>query len=93
MDAVALTMKREKENRYAEPNALRGELMLVHECAGCGFHRINRIAADDNDYMILKVFEASLRMMEEKRMALVERGITVLEGADRAFVMAQFTKG
>ncbi len=90
MDAIALTTKKERQNRYAEEHESRGELMLVHECSGCGFHRINRIAADDNDYVILRVFEQSLRMPELQRLRLLEKGIALLGPGDLDLVRSQF---
>lgn len=37
----------------------QGELMLIHECAGCQKLSINRIAGDDDNDGILGIFDAS----------------------------------
>ena len=37
---------------FARPN---GEQVLVHQCAGCGFQRHNRIAADDNWLAVMRL--------------------------------------
>lgn len=31
------------------------ELLLVHQCQGCGFVGKNRIAGDDNDELIIRL--------------------------------------
>ncbi len=55
MRPIGLTLKHEGFGRV-------GELMLVHECQGCGKLSINRIARDDYEDEILNVFEQSLRL-------------------------------
>ena len=37
---------------FARPN---GEQVLVHQCAGCGFQRYNRVAADDNWLALMRL--------------------------------------
>jgi hypothetical protein len=37
---------------FARPN---GEQVLVHQCARCGFVRYNRVAADDNFLVIMRL--------------------------------------
>lgn len=32
-----------------------GEWSLVHRCAGCGFLRCNRIAGDDNEFVLVSL--------------------------------------
>ena len=63
MRPVALTLKKTAK-RYAAEN--KGEIMLVHQCEGCGRLSINRIAADDSTQVLMDVFErsSSLRMQE-----------------------------
>lgn len=92
MNAIALTSKMPKENRYASPSgtAQRGEIMLVHECTGCGFHRINRIAADDNGFAVLSVLNRSFSLTEEVRIELQNKGINLLGKEDIEFVRVQF---
>lgn len=52
MKPIGLTFKREGLAR-------QGEIMLVHECMGCGKLSINRIARDDTNDGIVSVFAAS----------------------------------
>ncbi len=72
MDPIGLTLKHEGFGRV-------GELMLVHECRGCGKVSINRIARDDGDHGLLAVFEQSLAISTEKRSRLYRRGIDLLD--------------
>ena len=57
MAPVGLTTKNITD-KYNE-NAF-GELMLVHYCVDCGAFSINRIAADDDNFTLLSIFENSL---------------------------------
>lgn len=57
MAPVGLTTKNSTD-KYNE-NAI-GELMLVHYCLDCGAFSINRIAADDDNFTLLSIFENSM---------------------------------
>jgi hypothetical protein len=63
MRPAGLTFKRVRK-KYAPDGAAgsppRGELMLVHHCAGCGAISLNRLAADDSPLQIWEVFATSL---------------------------------
>lgn len=83
MKAVALTLKRTGK-RYAIPN--QGELMLVHVCEDCDTISINRIAADDDNTMILRVFHASQQLNAETQSILTAKDITPLGKTDRQLV-------
>jgi len=74
MRPVALTLKRDG-NKYAADS---GELMLVHVCSECGKVSINRIAADDDNDLILQVFRASRSLDASIRVALAQNGIAPL---------------
>lgn len=52
MRPVGLTFKHEGAGR-------QGEIMLIHECAGCGVISINRIAGDDDNEKILSIYRDS----------------------------------
>lgn len=58
MKPVGLAMKTGR-NKYRLDQ--QGELMLVHQCVGCGALSMNRVAADDASSTILAVFQESLR--------------------------------
>jgi hypothetical protein len=72
MVPIGLTLKREGFARV-------GELMLVHECRGCGKLSINRIARDDPEHMLLEIFEQSLLLEDSYRERLERRDIDLLD--------------
>jgi len=57
MAPVGLTMKKTFDKYKGDAS---GELMLVHHCLDCGVCSINRIAADDDPFKLLAIFENSL---------------------------------
>ena len=57
MKPIGLTMKNGR-NKYRLD--ARGELMLIHQCTGCGALSINRVAADDDPSTILDIFQESI---------------------------------
>lgn len=83
MQAVALTLK-QNANKYSLDS---GELMLVHVCTECGKVSINRIAADDDNDLILRIFRESQRLDPHTRVALAKNGITPLDGQQENLVM------
>lgn len=52
MRPIGLTFKHEGTGR-------QGEIMLIHECAGCATISINRIAGDDDNDKILSIYHNS----------------------------------
>jgi len=74
----------------------QGELMLIHECTGCGKISINRITADDSEEAILRVFEGSQKLPQRKRDKLKKEGIEALLAESKEEVLTQlygrFTK-
>lgn len=85
MQPLGLTFKR-LVKKYAENG--QGELMLVHRCDDCGKVSINRIAADDNNTMILAVLEKSETIDTNTREALAQNNVTLL-GADQIDLVRQ----
>ena len=82
MQFVALTLKHDG-NKYRRDS---GELMRVHICDECGKLSINRIAADDDNDLILHVFAASQRLDPDTRAELAHAGITPLDACQRELV-------
>jgi hypothetical protein len=74
MRPLALTTKRSR-NKYSHG---RGELMLVHQCTGCGEVSINRISADDDADTLLEVFNNSFTLHNQTLNLLLENGIEIL---------------
>src|SRR5512133_1371582 len=72
MQPLGLTAKHTLK-RYGMENG--GELMLIHRCAGCGKHSINRIAADDDPQAVFQLFRRSFDLCEEIVRQLNDEGI------------------
>jgi hypothetical protein len=75
MRPIGLTMKKSR-NKYQIKS--RGELMLVHECTGCGCLSINRIAADDDPDSVMDAFDSSLSLNRQTRTRCEAQGIAIL---------------
>ena len=87
MKPIGLTFKQEGIDKYG---LLRqGELMLIHECLGCGKISINRIAGDDNPETILRVFEESQGLPSGKKELLKRSGIEIISEGDRKKIIIQ----
>lgn len=82
MAPIGLIFKHEGWNR-------QGEAMLIHKCAICNHVSINRIAADDDDAMILAAFERSCSMTKDVRAVLQKQGIMPLNRSDYETLRAQ----
>lgn len=87
MRPVGLTFKQEGFNKYGKPK--QGELMVIHQCAGCEDVSINRIAGDDNPETILKVFEESRELSPERVGQLKDEGIEPLIEENRDEILVQ----
>jgi len=87
MKPIGLTFKYEGVDKYGKLR--QGELMLMHECTRCGKISINRIAADDNEKAILRVFEKSQKLPQRRRNQLREEGIEILSEESREKVVTQ----
>jgi hypothetical protein len=86
MRPVALTQKRTSK-KY--PGEQRGEIMLVHQCEGCGKISINRIASDDNAEILMEVFEISCGMKSIEEFIFAENNIHLLTPNDRPILQVQ----
>ncbi len=87
MKPIGLTFKHEEVDKYGKLQ--QGELMLIHECTGCGKISINRIAGDDNPEAILKVFKESQELSPEKRNQLERNGIEILLRETKEKILTQ----
>jgi len=87
MEPIGLTFKHEGSDKYDKPR--QGELMLIHQCQDCGKININRIAADDDPQMILKIFGNYKNINEEVLNRLKEEGIHLLTKEDKNEVVTQ----
>jgi hypothetical protein len=82
MQPVGLTFKKEGEGRT-------GEIMLVHQCKKCGKISINRIAGDDDEAEIYKVFDQSKYINQALQAQLDSESIYIANEADRKEVQVQ----
>jgi len=87
MKPIGVTIKQAGEDKYGKPR--QGELMIIHQCTNEGKISINRIAADDNAEVIMKVFEDSFTMPEELRKQLLDTNIKVLDKSKLQEVQTQ----
>jgi len=62
------------------------ELMIVHMCVGCNAFSKNRIAGDDSEYAIMKVYENSLELEIHIKTRLTNQGIYILNICDEYIV-------
>lgn len=72
---IGLTFKKEADSK--------GELMIVHQCVKCGAVEKNRIAGDDDEKILLSVFENGKKLNEDFS------GIVVAKDSDEFEVLAQ----
>jgi hypothetical protein len=86
MTPIGLTIKRTMK-KYGELR--QGELMLIHQCAGCGKYSINRIAGDDDAHALYWVFTESENLSQEILSELAGQGIDILNRGDMTVVFSQ----
>ena len=68
---------------------VRGEIMLIHECATCAKLSINRIAADDREAQVILIFEESLGLSVTLRKNVSEAAIYLAGDNDRQSILDQ----
>lgn len=78
--------------KYSQVNPFTGrssgDLMIIHVCLSCGKISSNRIAGDDNEYMILSILNDSSFVSHAVKIGLLQRGITMLSQTDKNDVEA-----
>ena len=80
MKPIGLAFKQAGKDKYGRPR--QGEIMLIHKCTGCGKISLNRIAADDNEKEILKVFEESQNLSQRQKNQLQEQEIQIISSQE-----------
>ncbi|PKO11653.1 MAG: hypothetical protein CVU39_28195 [Chloroflexi bacterium HGW-Chloroflexi-10] len=85
MCPVGLAFKRTR-NKYGSG---QGELMIIHRCTDCGGVSINRIAADDDNEKLLRLFDSSLHLDAAFRTQLKLEGIQTVHTEDLPLVRAR----
>ena len=87
MEPIGLTFKKEGFDKYGKSR--QGELMVIHQCQDCGQISINRLAADDDPQIVLKIFEESKKLEEETLAKLGEERIRLLSQKDEQEIHTQ----
>lgn len=87
MVPIALTFKQEGVDKYGRKK--QGELMIVHLCDKCRKISINRLAGDDDDGEVLKLFSKTLTLSGEQKESLKQENIEILEEKDKDEVYRQ----
>ena len=87
MEPIGLTFKKEGFDIYKKPR--QGELMVIHQCQECSEISINRLAADDDPQIVLKIFEESKKVVKEILERLKNESIRLLNEADRKEISKQ----
>lgn len=86
MQPIGLTLKRTLK-KYGDE--MQGELMLIHRCTGCGKLSINRIAADDDPQVVVRIFQAASDLDMATLNVMRSNGIIPLGSDDFATVLAR----
>jgi hypothetical protein len=87
MKPIGLTFKKEGRDKYGKIK--QGELMLVHECQGCGRISVNRIAGDDDPKTVLEILAESQKLNKDKEELLTANGIVLIPKEEKEKVMVQ----
>lgn len=87
MEPIGLTFKKEGFDKYGKPR--QGELMVIHQCQECGQISINRLAADDDPEVVLKIFQNYKNINTEVLSKLKEESICLLAKEDESEVLTQ----
>ncbi len=87
MEPIGLTFKKEGFDKYGKSR--QGELMIIHQCQDCGQISINRLAADDEPQMVLKIFEESKKLEKETLEKIKNENIELLTEEDEKEISTQ----
>jgi hypothetical protein len=85
MQPTGLTVKDVRTNYFT--GRVSGELMVVHVCLNCGKISCNRIAGDDNSYMLAKLVEEKTTINASLSAKLKSLGVNLLSWEDRSLIL------
>ena len=85
MKPIGVTLKHEGQDKYGKEKL--GDVMLVHRCTQCGHININRIAADDPEDLIVKVFDISSTPPQETLDELQKHQITLIGEKEKPLML------
>lgn len=80
MKPIGLTFKNENENPFSKNHS--GELMIIHSCLNCGRISCNRIAGDDNTYIITELLKKAFAVDDKTMTVLSYLNISLLTQED-----------
>lgn len=83
MKPIGLSLKK-SHNKYSLEQG--GEIMLIHICMECQKITINRIAADDDAFVIIDTYRDSLMLANNLKTRINQDGIRVLQDAEEKIV-------
>lgn len=86
MRPVGLSLKRPRKKYHS---TWGGELLLVHQCQGCGKLSINRLAADDLAEVAFDVFRASVKLLPVLEAPARASGVELLPPTQAELVSAR----
>jgi hypothetical protein len=85
MKPIGLTFKNENQNPFSTHQS--GELMIIHLCLCCGKISCNRIAGDDNTYIITNLLNETHTIDEKTTLSLSRLDIILLTQDDEKDVL------
>jgi hypothetical protein len=85
MKPIGLTLNNPRTNLHTGRTG--GELMVVHQCLGCGKISCNRIAGDDNSHAVICLLDDSNSLDEETITRLACQGIRLLTQEDKGEIL------
>lgn len=85
MKPIGLIFKNITHNPFT--GRVSGEIMIVHLCLNCGKIYCNRIAGDDNSYVITCLLEEPNNLGKEIIARLFSQGIKLLTQKDKEEVL------
>lgn len=87
MEPIGLIFKKEGLDKYGKEK--QGEIMLIHFCPKDQKISINRIAGDDDQDIILKIFQQSQNISPEIKEKIKQSEINLLEEKDKPEILNQ----
>ncbi len=85
MEPIGVTLKHEGTDKYGKEKL--GDVMLVHRCTQCHAVKLNRIAADDPEDLIVKVFDISNTLSQATLNDLAKQNISLLSEKEKPLLI------
>lgn len=85
MEPIGVTLKHEGQDKYGKEKL--GDVMLVHRCETCHAININRVAADDPEDLIMRVFDISNTLPQATLDELAVQNISLITEKEKPLLM------